>query len=174
MTENQINKIRESIKRRRAGLFAGKDNSADLTIASARVTILAGLYLQIADYQGALTYKKWFDKNFPDDIGAPALSLCWAVAYFELGRIEDCKAYTIDTALKNVYLHGLMTGSPIERIDKYEFSNDEGIHFAESIAENCKKTATKNYIDWLAEFVNSSEYKEPVKEFIEKNKQALR
>jgi hypothetical protein len=170
MTENQINKIRESIKRRRAGLFAGKRQFGGFDDSVGARYAIADLYLKIADYQGALTYRKWFYKNFPDDWGVPELSLDWAVAFYATGKIEDCKICTIETAFQNVYLHGLMIGRSIAQIDKCESFNCEEIDYAQSIAENCKVLSTSQYIEWLAEFVNSDEYKAPVKEFIEINK----
>jgi hypothetical protein len=127
------------------------------------------LYKRIADYKGAITYKKWFDKNFPDDIGGPLLSLNWSIAYFGLGQISETKIYTIDTAFQNVYLHGLLLDREVIRIDMYKHGYDM-LEFAKSMIKDCKKVSSQPYLDWLTIFMDTDEYKEPINRFIALNK----
>jgi len=170
MTEKQIEKIKLSIKRNRAALLAEKRKFGGFDDSAGRRYVIADLYLRIGDYSGALTYKKWFDNNFPDDCGDPLLSLNWAVAFHASGLIDDCKIFTIDTAFKNVYLHGLLIGRPIEHINKSELSNSDWLDFAQEILDDCKKVTTQQYILWLSSFVDSAEYQEPLNKFIALNK----
>ena len=146
MTEKQIEKIRLSIKKHRAALTAEKRLYGGFDDSAGRRYYIADLYMRIADYKGAITYKKWFDKNFPDDIGGPLLSLNWAIAYFELGKIAEAKIYTIDTAFQNVYLHGLLINREVSQIDMYERGYDI-LGFAKSMIEDCKKVTTQPYLD---------------------------
>ncbi len=168
MTEKQIEKIRLSIKKHRAALTAEKRLYGGFDDSAGRRYYISDLYMRIADYKGAITYKKWFDKNFPNDVGSPLLSLNWSIAYFGLGQIAETKIYTIDTAFQNVYLHGLLTNREVSRIDMYERGYDM-LEFAKSIIKDCKKVSTQPYLDWLTIFMDTDEYKEPINRFIALN-----
>jgi hypothetical protein len=165
MTEKQIKKIMLSIKRHRAALVAEKRKFGGFDDSGGRRYYISDLYLKIADYKGALTYKKWFDKNFPDDIGGPFLSLNWSVAFFELGQIMEAKIYTVDTAFQNVYFHGLILDKVVDRIDMYE-NGFETLDYAKSCIKDCNKLLTKPYLDWLSNFIDSDEYKVTVNKYI--------
>jgi len=169
MTEKQIEQIRLSIKRHRAALTAEKRKFGGFDDSGGRRYYVSDLYMRIADYKGLITYKKWFDKNFPDDIGGPLLSLNWSMAYFGLGQLNDTKIYTIDTAFQNIYLHGLLLDRELSKIDMYEHGYDM-LEFAKSIIKDCKKVSTQPYLDWLEAFIDTDEYKEPINKFIELNK----
>ncbi len=169
MTEKQIEKIRLSIRRHRAALTAEKRKFGGFDDSVGRRYYVSDLYMRIADYKGLITYKKWFDKNFPDDIGVPLLSLNWSIAYFGLGQLNDTKIYTIDTAFQNIYLHGLLLDRDVSKIYMYEHGYDM-LEFAKSIIKDCKKVSTQPYLDWLEAFIDTDEYKEPINKFIELNK----
>lgn len=168
MTEKQIDKIKLSIRKLRAVLTAEKRLYGGFDDSAGRRYDICGLYLRIADYKGAITYKKWFDKNFPDDCGGPLLSLNWAISHFELGQINKAKIYTIDTAFQNVYLHSLLLDIEIKRIDMYDWH--DMLEFAELVVNDCKKLSTKAYLDWLKNFMDTDEYKESISSFIALNK----
>ena len=80
MTEKQIEKIRLSIKKHRAALTAEKRKFGGFFDNRARRYYISDLYMQISDYKGTITYKKWFNKNFPNNIKTPLLSLHWSIA----------------------------------------------------------------------------------------------
>ena len=169
MTEKQIEKIRLSIKKHRTALTSEKRKFGGFDDSAGRRYSISDLYMRISDYKGAITYKKWFDKNFPDDIGSPLLSLNWSIAYFGLGQITETKIYTVDTAFQNIYLHGLLLDSEVSRIDMYEHGYDM-LEFAKSMIKDCKKVSTQPYLDWLAIFMETDEYKESTNKFIALNK----
>jgi len=169
MTDKQIAKIKLSIKKHRAILSAEKRKYGGFDDSAGRRYYISDLYMRIADYKGVIIYKKWFDKNFPDDIGGPFLSLSWAISYFQLGNIIEAEIFTIDTAFQNVYLHGLLLGKEVIRIDMYEQGFDM-LEFAKSMLKECKKVTTKQYLDWLEIFMDTDEYIEPINKFIALNK----
>ncbi|MGQ1891483.1 hypothetical protein ACT29H_13665 [Thermophagus sp. OGC60D27] len=125
--------------------------------------------MKIADYKGVITYKKWFDKNFPDDIGSPFLSLIWAIAYFETGKMAEAKIYTIDMAFQNIYLPELLLDKEVNLIDMYDHGPNM-LDFAKSLTDDGKKLLTNNYRDWMETFMHTDEYKKPVNKFIALNK----
>ncbi|NJK97153.1 MAG: hypothetical protein HC905_21570 [Bacteroidales bacterium] len=165
MTEKQIIKIQQSIKRHRAALAAEKRKFGDYDDSAGRRYVIADLYMKISDYKGAITYKKWFDKNFPDDMGSALLSLNWSVAYYELGKMHEAKMLAIETGLQNVYLHHLLLKRSVTRIDMEEHGHDL-LAFAEELVNYCKKTVTSPYLEWLTGFMESDEYKKPVTRYI--------
>lgn len=169
MTEKQIEKIKLSIKKHRAALTAEKRLYGEFDDSRGRRYYIPDLYMRIADYKGAITYKKWFDKNFPDDIGSPLLSLQWSIAYLGLGKITSTKIYTIDTAFQNIYLHDLLLGREVNRIDMYE-SGYNLLESASSMLKDCKKISTQAYLDWLSIFIDTDEYKDSINRYIELNK----
>jgi hypothetical protein len=169
MTEKQIEKIRQKIKRCRADLVSEKRKFGGFHDGSGLRYYISDLYLQIGDYKGTITYKKWFDKNFPDDIGDAQVSLNWSIAYHGLGMIVEAEIYTIDTAFKNVYLHSLLLDREISRIDMYDQGFDT-LEYTKTMIETCKKISTKPYLDWLTTFIDTDRYKEPINKFIALNK----
>ena len=169
MTEKQIERVRLSIKKHRAVLTAEKRKFGGFFDNRAIRYHIANLYMKIADYKGTITYKRWFDKNFPEDIGSPLLSLHWSIAYYELGKIKEAKIYTIDTALQNIYLHELLLDRKVKHIDMYEFGRDMLEH-AQLIRKEYGKEATDSYLNWLSAFIETDEYKEPINKFIELSK----
>ena len=169
MTEKQIAKIKLSIKKHRAALTAEKRLYGGFDDSVGRRYYISDLYIRIADYKGAITYKKWFDKNFPNDIGGPLFSLKWSIAYYGLGKIKETKIYSIDTAFQNIYLHGILLDRNVNQIDMYENGYDM-LEFAKSMINDCKKVSTQAYLDWLTIFIDTDEYKEPINKFIALNK----
>ena len=169
MTEKQVEKIKLSIKKHRAALASERRKYGAFDDSAGRRYSIADLYLRIADYKGAITYKKWFDKNFQDDVRGPSLYLNWSIAYFELKKMPEAKACTINTALKNVYLHHLLLGEDIDQINMYE-SGYQTLEYAYAITDSCRKLATKAYINWLGAFVESDEYRQLVNKHIQISK----
>jgi hypothetical protein len=166
MTEKQIDKIKISIRKHRAALSAEKRKFGGFDDSQGRRYFISDLYLWVSDYKGAITYKKWFDKNFPDDLGSPLLSLNWAIAFHGLGQINETKIYTIDTAFQNVYLLGLLLDRDVKLIDMYDPYGNEILERTKSWIKDCKKVVSKPYMDWLSVFVDSDEYNEHINKFV--------
>jgi hypothetical protein len=165
MTEKQIERIKLSIKSHRAALVAEKRKFGGFDDSAGRRYVISDLYMKIGDYKGAITYQRWFDKNFPDDCGGPLLSLNWSVAFYGLGKITETKIYTIDTAFQNIYLHKLLLDREVSLIDFDEPGYDT-FGFAKSIVPHCKKVVTQPYLEWLSFFIDTDEYNEPVNKYI--------
>jgi hypothetical protein len=165
MTEKQIDKVKLKIKEQRAALVAEKRLYGGFHDGRGRRYYIADLYIQIADYKGAISYKKWFDKNFPDDIGDAMMSLNWSIAYHGFDKLKDAEIYAIDTAFQNIYLHGLLLDRVVDKIDMFESGYDI-LDYTETHLKDFKKLTTKSYLDWLAGFMETDDYKVPVNRFI--------
>jgi len=169
MTEKQIERIKQKIRKQKAALSSEKRVYGGIHDGGGRRYYISDLYMQISDYKGVITYKKWFDRNFPDDIGSPLLSLYWSIAFFEINKIKEAKIYTIDTAFQNIYLHRLLLGQEVKRIDMHEHGYDV-LDFAKQLQKESDEVVTKSYLDWLEEFVETEEYKKWIERFISLNK----
>ena len=165
MTDKQIEKIKIKIKQQRTALLAEKRLYGWFHDGSGRRYYISDLYLQIGDYKGAIIYKKWFDKNFPEDIGDAMVTMNWAIAYHELGKTKEAEAYTIHTSFQNIYLHGLLLDRLVEKIDIYESGYDL-LEYTKSQIKDFRKVVTKSYLDWLSGFVKTDDYNIPINRFI--------
>jgi len=169
MTEKQIEKNRLLIKKYRAVLSSEKAKFGGFFDNNGIRYYVADLYMRTTDYKGVITYKKWFEKNFPDDIGSVVLSLSWSSAYYELGKETEAKIYAIDTAFQNVYLHQLLFNKEVSLFDMYEDQYNI-LEYAQSVVTKLKKRITTSYLSWLSSFIQSEEYTMPVNRFIALNK----
>jgi hypothetical protein len=48
-------------------------------------------YVQLGDYAGGLRYTRWFDKNFPDDIGYPDFLFEWTIILFRNAKLKEAE-----------------------------------------------------------------------------------
>lgn len=70
MTEKQAEKLQLKIKKIKAELAADKRRWGGFYDDSRGLRYLPPeLYVKLQDWHGGLRYLKWFEKNFPDDIG---------------------------------------------------------------------------------------------------------
>ena len=170
MTEKQIEEIRTKIRSNRARLRAEQKKYGTCRDSEGKRYYIAELYAKIRDFKGALRYFRWFEEEFPQDIGHPLFHFIWTVALVENNRTEEAKkkAYTI--AFSNTYLFDLLLDRPVKQMDKSELISFESLKFAEEIKEICKKYGTERFFSWLAEFVESDEYRNNLNAFINLSK----
>ncbi|MDO1446330.1 tetratricopeptide repeat protein [Rhodocytophaga aerolata] len=166
MTEKQIQKVRDTIKKHKAALSLEKRKFGGYDDSYGRRYVIAELYLKIADYKGAATYFRWFEKNFPDDIGYPLFYLAWAVTLFERGKLEEAKIKTIQTNFLNTYLFDVILSNETHPIDKSETIGFESLSYAIEIKQDCDKVVSKDYLNWLAEFIQTEFYLSTMNRFI--------
>jgi hypothetical protein len=83
MTPKQVEKVKSKITNIKRALaserkkFGGYFDKRGLRYAPPEY------YLKLQDYKGALTYFRWFDKNFSDDSGNPIFLFEWYYALQE-------------------------------------------------------------------------------------------
>ena len=93
------------------------------------------MLMEIEDYKGLLEYYDWFYTYFPDDVGMPELHLCWIFAAAETGKQGLLKKHLVELEDINTYVLPKLLGQPVERVEKWEWSN----------------YATEDYADYLLE-----------------------
>lgn len=167
MTPKQIERIQNKIKNIRKTLYNEKrmfgcyDDSRGLRYAP------LNLYLKIGDYKGGLTYVRWFNKNFPDDIGMPDFLFEWTIILFKLGKLKEAESKAILTYFANSYLFDKFFERQIIPIEKYENSNLENPEFAEYLNYSKKQIELKDFAEWLTDFEKSESFIEIKSKFHE-------
>jgi hypothetical protein len=167
MTPKQIERIQNKIKNIRKTLYNEKrmfgcyDDSRGLRYAP------LNLYLKIGDYKGGLTYLRWFNKNFPYDIGMPDFLFEWTIILFKLKKFKEAESKAIETYFANSYLFDKFFERPIFPIEKYENSNLEIPEFAEYLNYSKNQIELNDFAEWLADFEKLEKFKEIKSKFHE-------
>ena len=92
MTEKQAEKIQLKIKKIEAELAADKRRWGGFYDDSRGVRYLpTELYVKLQDWNGGLRYMRWFEKNFPDDIGFPDFLFEWTIILFKKGKLKEAE-----------------------------------------------------------------------------------
>lgn len=91
MTPKEIERIRLKIKKIRAALAAEKRKFGWYDDSRGMRYLPPQLFVKIQDYKGGLVYLRWFQKNFPDDIGFPDFLFEWTLILFKNGKTERCR-----------------------------------------------------------------------------------
>jgi len=166
MTDKQIQRIRKRIKSYRAILASEKRRFGGYLDSPGIRYVIAELYLQIQDYKGALTYFRWFSKQFSDDIGFPDFNLFWAATLFENSKIPESLAKIYETSFSNTYLPELIAGADPAPIDKSESSNTKTLEYAKQIYTDCIELISLGFQIYLTSVVESEEYKANLNKYI--------
>ena len=105
MTENQKNRIKVKISKIKKALSADKKFWGGYYHDGGGLRyVQPELYIKIQDFTGALRYFNWFDKNFPDDIGAPIFLFEYALTLFKTKRIEKAESKILESLNLNQYI----------------------------------------------------------------------
>jgi hypothetical protein len=158
MTEKQKEKVRIKIADIRATLaserrrYGGYDDSRGLRY------LPPSYYIKIGDYSGALTYFRWFKKNFPTDVGFPDFLFEWTLVLFKMGKIKEAEQKAFNTFCSNTYLFDKFFGKPIIPIEKQEYSNIDIPEFTEYFKYDSKEPELADFAEWLEQLINSDKF----------------
>ncbi|MBA3900608.1 MAG: hypothetical protein H0X62_10425 [Bacteroidetes bacterium] len=173
MTEKQVERIRKKIKQIRAALaeekkkFGGYDDSRGLRY------IPVELFISISDYKGGLTYLRWFNKNFSDDIGFPGFLFEWVLILFKTGKLKDAEKKAFDTFCSNTYVFDFFLKRDIEPIDKQESFSFEAAEFAKRLPYSSEQPELSDFAEWLIKLLQSGKFSKSAEKFIEIQKRLL-
>lgn len=167
MTEKQIERIRTKIKKIRATLAAEKrkygvyDDSQGIRFYPTK------LYLEIGDFTGALTYLRWFDKNFPGGGYFPDFLFEWTIILFKTGKPEEAEKKAFETFCSATTLLDEFLGRPITRVDKSEATNPETAQSENYFSYLRSHVELEDFTLWLESFVSSVKFQQFSKAYIE-------
>ena len=167
MTPKQIERLRTKISNFRYTLaaekrkFGGYDDSRGLRYIPPKY------FVQLGDYKGGLTYLRWFNKNFPDDVGFPDFLFEWTLILFKCGKIKDAAKKAFQTYCSNTYLYDKFFGRPITQINKYEWSNMAVPGFTEYFEYSSKQPELADFSEWLDNLIATDEFKSRCDKYID-------
>jgi hypothetical protein len=167
MTEKQEERIRKKIKQIRATLAAEKRKFGCYDDSRGLRYFPVELFIRIADYKGGLTYLRWFQKNFPDDIGFPGFLFEWTFILYKNDKLKDAERKAYQTFCSNTYVFDFFLGKEIRPIDKSENISFETSEFAKNLPYSADQPEFSEFSKWLTTIINSENFKKLADKFIE-------
>lgn len=166
MNEKQLERIREDIKVYRARLASEKRRFGGYFDKGGIRYLIPELYIKIKDYKGALSYFRWFSREFPDDIGSPFFFLIWTFTLFQNKKYTEAIRLAYKTAFSNTYVLDLISNKEVANIDKSEMDDSQNIDHAIEIIEWFNNHLTKEFKSWIGELTETEDYKINMNRFI--------
>lgn len=124
-------------------------------------------YVILGDNDGALDAFRWFEKEFPDDVGEPGHSLCWSLALHRAGNEVGAAKKLRQTMLSNLYLVPHLVGSPIAELDIWHGLSDAERGYIECIPEAYFLLWTEAEREWAAGLYRSPGFQSVRARYIE-------
>ena len=92
MTPKQQERIKNKIKRIKSELAADKKSwGGHYHDGRGLRYIPTSLYIQLDENTGGLRYVNWFDKNFPEDVGAPDVIFEFILILFKAKKLKEAE-----------------------------------------------------------------------------------
>jgi len=168
MTSRQIEKIKNEILKIKRALTADKRRWGGQWHDGRGLRYLQPeLYVKLQDYDGALKYFKWFDKNFPDDCGYPIFLFEWTLTLFKTGQIKEAEKKAFQTFFANTYLFDKFLNKEFLHFDKLEDCNWQSVEVTEDFNYSKDQDDLKDFADWLSQYISSEKFYKKANEFIE-------
>lgn len=151
MTERQIAKLERDIVSAKAKLRYEKKNFGYYDDSYGARYYIAEKYFLLGDSKKSLRYRKWFYKNFANDMGNPELHLFWLIAGFVDGKVKIGFDHLVDLEEMNHYAIPLILGKEVNKIDKWESMNLSTMEYAVNFERRWRKRIPNEIINILAE-----------------------
>jgi hypothetical protein len=116
-------KIRARIARYERELRKERDKFGGIHDGYGKRYLLGPLYLLMGDVEGAVRSYGCFEETFPDDIGEPVHFLCWSLALYRSGDVDQAAQRLRQTRLSNLYLIPHLLGREQEALDIWHSTN---------------------------------------------------
>jgi hypothetical protein len=115
-------------------------------------------YMLLGDDGGALDSFRWFNNEFPDDIGEPGHLLCWSLALHRAGDQAAATRKLRQSMLSNLYVVPHLLGEPIAKLDIWHGSNWEEPDYVAVIPGTYWSLWTEADREWAANLYRSPEF----------------
>lgn len=158
MTDRQRERIKNKIKLIKQTLNAEKRKFGGFDDSAGRRYSPTGLYLQIEDYEGGLRYFRWFQKNFPDDMGFPGFLFESTVILFKTAHIDEAESYALKTYFSNRFLLDTYFENDFELTDKGTSTNYKRADYLANFNYRHNQDELLEFSAWLNEFRQSNRF----------------
>ncbi len=166
MTPKQTERLRIKISNIKRTLAAEKRKLGGYDDSRGLRYLPTKYFIQLQDYNGAMTFLRWFSKNFPDDGGFPDFLFEWTIILIKCGKTKDAEKKAFETFCRNTYLFDKFFGRPITPVDKWEGSNLEVPGFTDYFNYSSEQPELADFSEWLDHLVSAEDFKNRCEKFI--------
>jgi hypothetical protein len=170
VTPKQIERVKKKISGIKRTLAAEKRKHGDYDDSRGFRYFPPQYFIQLGDYPGGLTYLKWFDKAFPDDMGYPQFLFEWTIILFKTGHLKEAEEKAFQTFCANYYWFDKFFDRPIKRLDIWHSSNLEEPEFTEYLDYSCEQPELIDFSNWLDTLISTNEFANRCKKQLKKYK----
>ena len=167
MTAKQIERIQTKISNIKRTLAAEKRKFGCYDDSRGLRYLPTKFFVQLQDYNGGLTYLRWFSKNFPDDGGFPDFLFEWTILLFKCGKTKEAEKKAFETFCANTYLLDKFFGRPITPVDKWEGSNLQAPGFTEYFHYSSRQLELSDFAEWLEHLISTDDFKSRCNQYID-------
>lgn len=158
MTPKQIERTKKKIADIRRTLAAEKRKFGCYDDSRGLRYIPTKYFIQLTDYDGGLTYLRWFDKNFPDDSGFPEFLFEWTIILFKTGKTKEGEQKAFQTFCSNPYWFDKYFGRPIAPYDMWHYSSLTKPDYTETLEYSSIQPDFKDFSVWLEKLISTEDF----------------
>ena len=168
MTPKQEERIKKKILKIKKGLAADKRFWGGYYHDGSGLRYLQPeLFLKLKDYKGAARYFRWFEKNFPNDVGHPVFLFEWTITLFKIGKIKKAEKKTLETFFSNTYLFDKFLEKEMLHFDKWEGCGWEQEDLTNYFSYTKHQEDIKDFVEWVSDFLRTKKFYNIANEFID-------
>lgn len=165
MTDRQRERIKDKIKKIRATLAAEKRKYGAFDDSRGLRYLPTQLYIKLGDFAGGLRYLKWFNKNFPDDIGFPEFLFESTIILFKTGHLKDAESYALQTYFSNTFLFDKYFNRRSMWLSKSPPANFQRVDYLENFRYRHDQEDLLEFSAWLNDFIQTDRFTKKKSEF---------
>ena len=158
MLKTDKQKLRSGLKRHERRLKKEKQEHGFYRDGAGKRYELGPGYMLLGDDRSALESFRWFDKEFPDDIGEPGHLLCWSLVLHRTGDQADAARKLRQTMLGNLYVLPHLLGEAIAELDIWHGSNWAEPDYLAVIPEEYLSLWSEGDREWASGMYRSAEF----------------
>ena len=168
MTDKQIEKAKEKIKKYKKALAADKKFwGGEYHDGQGIRYVIPEQFIKIKDYKGGQRYLNWFDKNFPDDSGFPIFLFECTFILFKCNKLLKAEIKAHQTFFSNTYLFDKFLGNEALQLDKNESSSWEFKSLVEHFPYSKAHAEFIDFATWIEKVLSTRIFLNKANEFIE-------
>lgn len=171
MTDKQKQRIKDKIEKIKRTLTSEKRKFGWFDDSKGLRYLPAELYVKIGDFDGGLKYLKWFNKNFPNDMGFPDFLFESTVILFKTGKLKEAEDTAMRTYFSNTFLFDKYFSRDLIQEDKKVNANYQQAVYLINFNHRHYQDDLLEFSNWLNKFIHSDKFIKIRNEFNEIEKQ---
>lgn len=162
MTPKQIERVQNKIKKIRKEIYNEKRLWGGYHDGRGLRYIPFELYLKIQDYKGGLTYLRWFNKNFPDDIAMSEIMTMSSVIYFKNDKIKDAEKKILQAYFADSFVVDIFMDRNVNENNDSNYDLNAIKDFFDTIK---KQNDMTDFQSWVTDFEKTNTYRNCITDF---------